>query len=392
MPYPPLWSVSLLTFFAVRLCSALWYMPTQFTNCHLEKSGLQTYECTDAMDIVACTRPMVDSVNSIAYSAYTTFYTHAESMCFYLQSEAFQRATENAVDALHASARGTAAQLGELQIQATHVINDTKAIRSEQAAAAEAAQALLAGQRVASAELGELSAKQTAAFDRAESSIQQLGGESQAALAEIKRGADEIGSKQGVLLGGLDRILSLQGSVLGEVCNAAAALARETRSRPAVCAVDLPWQSWLSPSTILSPCALIQFLDIKSVFFYFCAVLLALALTATHYTAAARLPIFAMLTANLTLERLLAAYVFPPAASTGSVESLHYWFGLVRRFTTTLAAAALGYAALHHTDVGKKTLSALDELKKMCVPSRSDPSHCRRCVLPLPCSLAAGYN
>ena len=56
------------------------------------------------------------------------------------------------------------------------------------------------------------------------------------------------------------------------------------------------------------------------------------------------------------------------------------------------AAAALGYAALHHTDVGKKTLSALDELKKMCVPSRSDPSHCRRCVLPLPCSLAAGYN
>ena len=79
-------------------------------------------------------------------------------------------------------------------------------------------------------------------------------------------------------------------------------------------------------------------------------------------------------------------------SSTASVESLHYWFGLVRRFTTTLAAAALGYAALHHTDVGKKTLSALDELKKMCVPSRSDPSHCRRCVLPLPCSLAAGYN
>ena len=36
------------------------------------------------------TKPMVESVNSIAYSAYTTFYTHAESMCFYLQSEAFQ--------------------------------------------------------------------------------------------------------------------------------------------------------------------------------------------------------------------------------------------------------------------------------------------------------------
>ena len=194
---------------------------------------------------------MVDSVNSIAYSAYTTFYTHAESMCFYLQSEAFQRATENAVDALHASARGTAAQLGELQTQATHLITDTKAIRSEQDAAAEAARALLAGQLVASAELGELSAKQTEAFERAESTIQQLGGESQAVLAEIKRGADEIGSKQGVLLGGLDRVLSLQGSVLGEVRNASShticATPALTSSRPQLVPRHPLLASWLSP-------------------------------------------------------------------------------------------------------------------------------------------------
>ena len=113
------------------------------------------------------------------------------------------------------------------------------------------------------------------------------------------------------------------------------------------------------------PRAFHQFLDIKSVFFYVSAVLLALALTATHYTAAARLPIFVLLTANFTLERLLAAYFVPQVASATTAESLHYWFGIVRRFTTTVAAAALGYAALHHTDVGKKTLSALDELKRM---------------------------
>merc|ERR1719316_618020 len=92
-------------------------LAVMFTNCHLEKSGLTTYTCTEAMSVEACPRPMVDSVNSIAYSAYTTFFTHAESMCFYLQSEAFQRATEVAVDALHASAAGTARQLDELQTQ-----------------------------------------------------------------------------------------------------------------------------------------------------------------------------------------------------------------------------------------------------------------------------------
>ena len=87
-------------------------LAVQFTNCHLEKSGLPTHECTDDMPIHVCTKPMViQSVNSLAFSVYTTFFTHAESMCFYLQSEAFQHAAEQAVDALHASATGTARQL-----------------------------------------------------------------------------------------------------------------------------------------------------------------------------------------------------------------------------------------------------------------------------------------
>ena len=54
---------------------------SQFTNCHLEKSGLATYACTPAMSVAECTRPMVDSPSGLAYGAYTTFYTHAESMC-----------------------------------------------------------------------------------------------------------------------------------------------------------------------------------------------------------------------------------------------------------------------------------------------------------------------
>lgn len=295
-----------------------------FTNCHLEKSDLPTYACTDAMDVAQCTRPMVDSVNSIAYSAYTTFYTHAESMCFYLQSEEFQRATEHAVDALHASAQGTADRLVELQAQASHMVDDTKAIRSDQRLAVEAAQELLAGQQKASQELGALSEAQATAFANAERSVKKLGGESQAALRELKKGAEEIGTKQGLLLGGLDRVLSLQGSLMGE------------------------------------------FIDVKTVFIYTCAVLLALALTSTKPTAGARLPLFALLVASLVLERLLALMLCSPErASPEAVASLHGWIGMLRRAVGGLGLGLLFHAAFHHTDVSKRTLLTLDELKAM---------------------------
>ena len=293
---------------------------TQFTNCHLEKSGLQTYECTEDMSVAACTRPMVDSTNSLAYNAYTQFFTHAESMCFYLQSAAFQAATEHAVDALHASARGTAEKLGELQTHTGALVDDTRAIRAEQAAAAEAATELLTNQKAASSQLQSLSSEQAMAFEKAESSLAQLGGESKAALETLRRGTEEIGRKQGTLLGGLDKVLSLQGSVLGE------------------------------------------FLDMKSVFFYTCAVLLALALTATKPTAAARLPIFALLTINLLAEKMLAVLLVSPVDSP---EAFHGWTSLARRFTMSLGLAILAYAALHHTDVGKRTLADLAELKEM---------------------------
>ena len=62
----------------------------------------------------------------------------------------------------------------------------------------------------------------------------------------------------------------------------------------------------------------------------------------------------------------MIAYVFPAAATSATAaESLHAWLSFGRRVTSTLCAGALGYAGLHHTDVGKKTLSALDELKRM---------------------------
>ncbi len=102
-------------------------------------------------------------------------------------------------------------------------------------------------------------------------------------------------------------------------------------------------------------------MDIKTIVFYACAILLTLSLTATPRTGSARLPMFGCLTLNVVLEKLLVSLFL----SGSSHETVHSWLWLCRRFSCTLAALALVHAVLHHTDVGKKTLAALDDLKEM---------------------------
>ena len=237
-------------------------LAVQFANCHLEKSGLQTYECSESMNIAQCTGPMVASPSGLAYSTYTLFYSHAESMCFYLKSSAFQESTESAVSSLQRGTEQTAARLGQLQAQASAVVDATAAIITEQAAAAAAAEALLQGQKLAASELESLQRSQAAAFAAAEKAVAGLGAQSAAALEGLKRDTEALSSKQQGLLGGLDRLLNIQGALLGE------------------------------------------FMDMKTIIFYTCAVLLSLALTSTPRSSAARFPIFCCLTLNVLIEKV----------------------------------------------------------------------------------------
>ena len=297
-------------------------LAVQFTNCHLDKSGLEMYPCSTEMSVAACTRPMVDSPSGLAYSAYTTFYTHAESMCYYLQSEAFQQATEAAVDRLHSSARGTAEQLGQLQTQATAVAGATENILAEQQQASLAAAELLAGQKAASAELASLQSSQQAAFAAAETSLSSLGAQQHAQLSALQADAEALGAKQQTLIGGLDRVLGLQQALLGD------------------------------------------FMDIKSVVFYCCAVLLALGLTSTPRTSSARLPLFAVLSLNAFAEKLVGGYVLRWVLGAPQ-ETVHLAIATMRRLAALGGAACLARSVLRHVDVGRRTLSSLDELKHM---------------------------
>ena len=127
------------------------------------------------------------------------------------------------------------------------------------------------------------------------------------------------------LLGGVDRLLGLQDALLGE------------------------------------------FMDTKTILFYTCSVLLSLALTSTQRTSSARLPIFLALTLNVLVEKAITALLLRnggPQDGTGA-ERVHVWLWASRRLFGTIGLLALLHALAFHTDLGKKTVAMLGEVKQL---------------------------
>ena len=127
------------------------------------------------------------------------------------------------------------------------------------------------------------------------------------------------------LLGGVDRLLGLQDALLGE------------------------------------------FMDTKTILFYTCSVLLSLALTSTQRTSSARLPIFLALTLNVLVEKAITTLLLRnggPQDGTGA-ERVHVWLWASRRLFGTIGLLALLHALAFHTDLGKKTVAMLGEVKQL---------------------------
>ena len=62
----------------------------QFANCFLEKAGQKTYPCKEDSDIRQCFNEM----NDRAFTAYNNFFTHTQSICYFLQTQIWQEETE----------------------------------------------------------------------------------------------------------------------------------------------------------------------------------------------------------------------------------------------------------------------------------------------------------
>lgn len=63
----------------------------RFTNCFLEKAGQETYPFEEDDDL----QQKLSGMSSNGFTAYTNFYTHVQSMCYFLEAQAWHEQTEN---------------------------------------------------------------------------------------------------------------------------------------------------------------------------------------------------------------------------------------------------------------------------------------------------------
>ncbi|XP_078062159.1 uncharacterized protein LOC144488016 [Mustelus asterias] len=82
-------------------------MALDFTHCHLERSGKSFPPCTESSSLRECTQDM----DPVAFGAYTEFFTHTYSICYYLQSEQWQQQAEDTINRLTVTSDSVASQL-----------------------------------------------------------------------------------------------------------------------------------------------------------------------------------------------------------------------------------------------------------------------------------------
>lgn len=89
-----------------------------FTHCHLQRSGRAFPKCTERSSIRECTQGM----DAVAFSTYTEFFTHAHSICYFLQNEVWQKQAEDTILRLTVNSDSVARQLEATNHMAAEMI------------------------------------------------------------------------------------------------------------------------------------------------------------------------------------------------------------------------------------------------------------------------------
>ncbi len=153
------------------------------TNCHLDGAGLDSYPCAMETPIKSC-RTAIAS-NTQAFNSYTTFYSQVDTMCFFMQKDLFQAATESAVSSLISAASGTAVRLQSLHKDAAKILTSVQD-----------------GHRLFSQHILDLSAEETKRFNTLSS-----------AVSGVSSGVTDIKSQQDLLKSGLEEAISTQETI-----------------------------------------------------------------------------------------------------------------------------------------------------------------------------------
>ncbi|XP_067684919.1 uncharacterized protein [Haliotis asinina] len=78
-----------------------------YLNCFLEFQGRDVYECDVDQPFQECARNMLD----VDRGSFTTFFTHTQNMCYFLQAQIWHEETENTIGRLSDSSSQVASKL-----------------------------------------------------------------------------------------------------------------------------------------------------------------------------------------------------------------------------------------------------------------------------------------
>ncbi|KAJ8302120.1 hypothetical protein KUTeg_021107 [Tegillarca granosa] len=78
-----------------------------YLNCFLKMQERPMYECEWDQPVAECTRNMID----VDRSSYTTFFTHTQNICYFLESQVWHEETEKTINRLASSSEEVALQI-----------------------------------------------------------------------------------------------------------------------------------------------------------------------------------------------------------------------------------------------------------------------------------------
>lgn len=95
-----------------------------YLNCFLKMQERPTYECEWDQPVAECTRNMID----VDRSSYTTFFTHTQNICYFLESQVWHEETERTINRLASSSEEVALQIEQSSELQTEMMKSQRVI------------------------------------------------------------------------------------------------------------------------------------------------------------------------------------------------------------------------------------------------------------------------
>ncbi|GAM17696.1 hypothetical protein SAMD00019534_008710 [Acytostelium subglobosum LB1] len=391
-------------------------LAVKLASCHLEKSGLTSYQCTDKMSIPECT----SSMSELAYMTYTNFYISTENICYYLQSELFQQQTEKAVNKLIESTVDTLTSVKQIYLQSQllsesmeqtnlaqqKLVNINSNLKMQLEQSMDFLNRISVTSEELKSNLRETIVKQDTLLESQVKLSEQQQQSSRASLDilfQIKDSANFISSNTLESLDNQNRLLGLQKQAIGDLSGIGSITDQcLSKQREILNAQDKISQghqlivSILNGLNNLSNTILSEFIDLKSIIYYAATSVLLFFITSTKRSAPARLPLYIGLITSMMLERYaisvsshsLSGHLMDILGVNSMIDNVQFKYFLVSRIRMLFFACASmvvtlsiwfyrDYELLNHqlllqlNESSKRTLLLLKSSNKSVVSSTS---------------------